>query len=113
MNRKRTMIDPLPAEDRRRSAGVQVWIVSWELPDKSWEAVCLSEEMAAAECQRRKNDSLVTSWGSVQCQGPMTLEAWYDGHTRHNSSDASTYVQALQDVLSPDSERSPVIVRTW
>lgn len=105
--------DLLSPETRAAARQVYVWVISWELPDKSWEAVCSSEEIASAEFRTRKEDSLVSSWGSVQRHSPVTLEAWYDGHTEHNAFDASMYATAVQTLLSPDAGGTSVVVRTW
>jgi hypothetical protein len=99
----------LPHE-RQSASSTTVWIVWWEEPDRSWEAICLSEAECDREYSARSNDSRLGSWGKVGRLGPQTLLAWLEGHSS-NDSCAESVREVLRRAASDSS--GPVIVRTW
>lgn len=103
-----------PAE-RARAETIPVWIVWWELPDKSWEAVCLSEEEAEGELRRRQEDHLIKSWGNAGKSPQQSLLQWLESNTRAGRSvDTGTYTDAAREVLQriEAGVPGPIIVRT-
>lgn len=94
---------------------LQVWVVSWELPDKSWEAICLSEATADSMLREKEADSLIAKWGNAKRLGPSSLLEWYSSHVHPSSTDVQACADVVTQVLkqSEESTQEPVVLRTW
>ena len=119
MKRRRAAPDSaslLSPDELRRAAETPVWILWWEDPERSWEAICLSESEAGKEFAARESDALLQSWGKAGKHDRQTLLEWFEGHLRvvhPSSADGST--AALREVLRKHAagEAEPVTLRTW
>jgi hypothetical protein len=98
------------------AAATPVWIVWWEDPDRSWEAICLSPEECEREYEARRSDALIEHWGKVGKRDSLTLLAWLEGHRQHSSPVeirelADRVREVLRKVLA--GEAGPVVWRAW
>lgn len=107
---------PLTPDEKARAAQLPVWLVWWQLPDKDWEALCLSSEVAEQLFRAKQDDHLLKTWGKIAKREPQTLLAWLEAATRG----AHPYTledphRTVREVLrrSDASARQPVIIKTW
>jgi hypothetical protein len=108
--------DPLAADERARAATLRVWPVAWELPDKSWEALCLSSQEAERTHAAQCGNHLVSTWGAAQRSEPQQLLAWVDGKaTASDKTLRGQANQAAREALrrSAAGEPGPIVIRTW
>lgn len=113
---RRSLRRVLEPADRERAASAPVWIVWWEDPDRSWEAICLSAAEAEREYGARSADHVLRHWGKVGRGEQTTLLDWLEGHLRVvPRPSAADFTQPAQEVLRrlAGGEPGPVIVRTW
>lgn len=93
-----------------------VWIVWWEEPERSWEAICLSEVEADTEFAARQLDHVIQRWGKAGRHGKQTLLEWFEGHLRViHPSGADDYTGTVRVVLKrlAAGQPGPITVRTW
>lgn len=104
----------LTPEERRAASQMPVWVVWWELPDRSWEALCRSEQEAQAESKRRNDDHVVRTWGRCGISEPQMLLEWFERQVAAAGT-ADDHLAALRELLRRAAEDEPgaVIVRTW
>jgi len=106
---------PLTPEEKVRAATVQIWMVLWQLPDKDWDAFCLSADDAQRLFQAKQDDHLIKSWGRVFQRDPQTLLAWYEERTRSpDSSVREDDSRTAREILrrAETGVREPIIIRT-
>jgi hypothetical protein len=100
-----------------QTAGVTpVWVVWWEDPDRSWEALCLSLAECETEYALRQADPLIQQWGRVGKSEQQTLLAWLDGHLHViPSGGTEDFVNPAKEFLRrvAAGESGPVHLRTW
>lgn len=115
MPRQRPPTAGLTPGERRAAAETAVWIAWWELPDKSWVALCRSREEAQAELRRRQEDHVVQTWGEAGVQDPQSLLEWFERQAGGMPGDAAEYLAAVREVLrrAGNGEPGAVTVRTW
>lgn len=107
---------PLTPDERARAAQLPVWLVHWQLPDKDWEALCLSTEDAERLFRAKQDDHLLKSWGRVGKRDPQSLLAWFEGQARAaHLSRLDDHHRTVREVLrrSAAGEREAVVVRAW
>ena len=92
-----------------------VWVVWWEVPDKSWESLCLSLAESETEYAGRQSDHLLQHWGKVGKPEQQNLLMWLDNHLRADPASAETFVNPAREILRrvAAGECGPVIVSTW
>jgi hypothetical protein len=100
----------------KSAAAASVWVVWWELPDKSWQAICLSQAESEKEYETRQSDHLLELWGKVGKNDPQTLLDWLENHLRTaHPVCADDFINPAKEVLRRLSagEPGPVVVSTW
>ncbi len=93
-----------------------VWIVDWELPDKSWEALCVSPDAAQRLWEEKRNDHVITSWGAATLRGEKVLFQWFVEQIQSSHpAEYDKFVTVVDNVLRERSAPAPqpVVVRTW
>ena len=106
---------PLTPEEQARAAAVQIWMVYWQLPDKDWDAFCLSAEDAQRLFELKDADSLIRSWGHAGLRDPQTLLAWYEGRIEWPGSirEENDHRIAREILRRADAgQREPVVIKT-
>jgi hypothetical protein len=106
----------LSAIESQAAGATPVWVVWWEEPEKSWEALCLSPAEAEQEFAAREADHVLKHWGKVGKRDRQSLLEWLAGHLNGAPpSSADDYLRPAKEVLRrvSVSETGPVIVRTW
>lgn len=107
----------LTAIEAEFAAAIPVWVVWWEDPERSWEAICLSQAEAEKEYESRQADHLLKSWGKVGRSGQQSLLQWLEGHlgAAAPGGGADEFVNPAKEVLRRISagETGSVILRTW
>jgi hypothetical protein len=108
--------DALTGEEARIASTTPVWIVWWEEPEKSWEAICVSESEADRLFAARASDPVLQRWGKTGRRDRQSLLEWLSGHLRTvHASSAGDYTEAAREVMKRRSEAGsePVTIRTW
>jgi hypothetical protein len=111
--RARSVLSAIETQTARMTP---VWVVWWEDPDRSWEALCLSFAECETEYALRHADPLVQHWGKVGKSGQQTLFAWLESHLQVNpSGGAEDYVNPAKEFLRrvAAGEPGPVLLRAW
>lgn len=105
----------LTPDEKARAAQVRVWTVLWQLPDKDWEAFCISADEAERLFRAKEEDHLLKRWGRVHKRDPQTLLAWYEDRVRGpRSSGQEIDHRTAREILrrADAGEREPVVIRT-
>jgi hypothetical protein len=108
--------DLLSPDELRRAADARVWIVWWEEPEKSWEAICLGAAEADRLFAARESDPTLRSWGKVGRRDPQSLLQWLEGHLQAvHASSAGDYADAAREVLGrlAADRPGPLVLRSW
>lgn len=106
----------LTPDEETRAGALSIWPIWWELPDKSWEALCLDANDANRLLALQQDDHRLKSWGKTGKGERRTLLEWHQGVTRGKKpSDIGDQHRTVREVLrrADAGEREPLVIRTW